>query len=562
MNKRGLTTTAIVIISLIVLGAIFGILISTSNKSLSVVGENDVLKYAIPHMASYKCEPVEDKFGISISIPESGALLSKETVGFNTNGITNVKTSVGYSFWTSLIKDLRLRYATCDANGNNCGDFTVVKYPFAGQKFAVINSVDFETQSLNVYFEQQTLLNYPIGRWTPYSGATISFDGTAFGLTLSSTTQDPAGAVICSTSCNLNCPDIGYREKLLLTGETTLDFYDTAPYLEYWESIDYDLNSQAGATIFNSAKNEFCFAGAIYSSGELKMDNGVTYIYPQTYKRTVQCCPGAVISSSYSDQVCQSDGTWKTIENSNQLTCISDFNCPGAGLPTCQKRVLAGYTCVNKDENGVGLCSIQSGTIVECCVNGDCAIDQVCDTSTHSCKGGTTLPVCGDGKLDAGEQCDDGNTISGDGCTTTCETEVEYCLTHPEDPVCNGNKCSSCDAFANSKLFGWLSQDDSSELNCKAKTILGIKTQNAFTCLGSFAKLFGVILIILLFPFIFSKLVLDRLKILQGNSIVKGLLSLIISVVFAYIFYLLFWVGLVVMAIILVIGRVVPLPRR
>ena len=31
--------------------------------------------------------------------------------------------------------------------------------------------------------------------------------------------------------------------------------------------------------------------------------------------------------------------------------------------------------------------------------------------------------VCGDGVLNAGEQCDDSNTTSGDGCTATCQTE-------------------------------------------------------------------------------------------------------------------------------------------
>ncbi|MBV8760464.1 MAG: DUF4215 domain-containing protein [Deltaproteobacteria bacterium] len=37
--------------------------------------------------------------------------------------------------------------------------------------------------------------------------------------------------------------------------------------------------------------------------------------------------------------------------------------------------------------------------------------------------------VCGDGTLDTGEQCDDGNTTSGDGCSATCtiETPANVC---------------------------------------------------------------------------------------------------------------------------------------
>ncbi len=34
-------------------------------------------------------------------------------------------------------------------------------------------------------------------------------------------------------------------------------------------------------------------------------------------------------------------------------------------------------------------------------------------------------PACGDGNLDASEMCDDGNAVDGDGCSSSCEMEVE-----------------------------------------------------------------------------------------------------------------------------------------
>jgi cysteine-rich repeat protein len=34
-------------------------------------------------------------------------------------------------------------------------------------------------------------------------------------------------------------------------------------------------------------------------------------------------------------------------------------------------------------------------------------------------------PVCGNGHVDPGEQCDDGNRISGDGCSSTCRLEAK-----------------------------------------------------------------------------------------------------------------------------------------
>jgi cysteine-rich repeat protein len=39
----------------------------------------------------------------------------------------------------------------------------------------------------------------------------------------------------------------------------------------------------------------------------------------------------------------------------------------------------------------------------------------------------TVLAICGNGILETGEQCDDGNSVSGDGCSSTCQLEA-----HPE----------------------------------------------------------------------------------------------------------------------------------
>jgi len=64
----------------------------------------------------------------------------------------------------------------------------------------------------------------------------------------------------------------------------------------------------------------------------------------------------------------------------------------------------------------------------------------------NECRANCTF--CGDGNLDAGEQCDDGNNIDGDGCSSTCggecgdgivgNTQGETCDTNPQPPV-NGS---------------------------------------------------------------------------------------------------------------------------
>ncbi|MCX6749609.1 MAG: myxococcus cysteine-rich repeat containing protein [Candidatus Pacearchaeota archaeon] len=50
--------------------------------------------------------------------------------------------------------------------------------------------------------------------------------------------------------------------------------------------------------------------------------------------------------------------------------------------------------------------------------------------------GSEVIPICGNGALESGEQCDDGNTISGDGCSSTCQHEEGS-----ESPYCGDGNC-------------------------------------------------------------------------------------------------------------------------
>lgn len=45
------------------------------------------------------------------------------------------------------------------------------------------------------------------------------------------------------------------------------------------------------------------------------------------------------------------------------------------------------------------------------------------DGCSSTCTIETAQPVCGNGVVETGEQCDDGNTTNGDGCSSTCKTE-------------------------------------------------------------------------------------------------------------------------------------------
>ncbi len=65
------------------------------------------------------------------------------------------------------------------------------------------------------------------------------------------------------------------------------------------------------------------------------------------------------------------------------------------------------------------------------------------------CRADCRLPRCGDGVVDAGEECDDGNTASCDGCSFDCRTEAALA-----DADANGvpDVCDACRAFSGDPL--------------------------------------------------------------------------------------------------------------
>jgi cysteine-rich repeat protein len=59
------------------------------------------------------------------------------------------------------------------------------------------------------------------------------------------------------------------------------------------------------------------------------------------------------------------------------------------------------------------------------------------DTMQPDAGSDSTTGHCGDGVVDGTEQCDDGNTTSGDGCSATCETETTGGTCSPHSFRCN-----------------------------------------------------------------------------------------------------------------------------
>ncbi|MBI1814828.1 MAG: DUF4215 domain-containing protein [Deltaproteobacteria bacterium] len=89
------------------------------------------------------------------------------------------------------------------------------------------------------------------------------------------------------------------------------------------------------------------------------------------------------------------------------------------------------YTCVPQPNdlfNPPGFISCQlCVTIPAGCGNGILEPGEACDDGNaygfDTCEADCTLPRCGNAVLDDSERCDDGNLIDGDGCSSTCQSE-------------------------------------------------------------------------------------------------------------------------------------------
>ncbi|MCK4553333.1 hypothetical protein KAT80_03955 [Candidatus Pacearchaeota archaeon] len=137
-------------------------------------------------------------------------------------------------------------------------------------------------------------------------------------------------------------------------------------------------------------------------------------------------------------------------ECSGEDVCNSTGQCvpPAECTDTCES---LGYECGNHT-----IC----GNSTNC---GDCLSEEICN-ATWQCE-----ISCGNGDINPGEECDDGNTDDGDGCSSTCTIEVGWnctgepsiCIYCDYDNICDGDEdclCSDCENKKNGCEDGFACQ--------------------------------------------------------------------------------------------------------
>jgi cysteine-rich repeat protein len=103
-------------------------------------------------------------------------------------------------------------------------------------------------------------------------------------------------------------------------------------------------------------------------------------------------------------------GKW-TFQNNSDGGVIGGLPFPGTWTITVDATFVKGITAWAWVRSDLTRVPLTMGNIVTI---------QAFDESSF-CRTNCTIPKCGDGILDGGEVCDDGNTIDGDGCAGDCK---------------------------------------------------------------------------------------------------------------------------------------------
>lgn len=84
---------------------------------------------------------------------------------------------------------------------------------------------------------------------------------------------------------------------------------------------------------------------------------------------------------------------------------------------------------------------IRSRPVPDICLNPPCEPGEICNQDSGMCE---DSPRCGNGQIETGEQCDDGNNVNGDGCSLTCICNGPFSY-DPIDGVCKGICPAGCE---------------------------------------------------------------------------------------------------------------------
>lgn len=141
------------------------------------------------------------------------------------------------------------------------------------------------------------------------------------------------------------------------------------------------------------------------------------------------CTNTAITACSTTSDGCCPTGCDSATDADCSATCGNGIFEPptelcedGTAMP-CRTSCDDGMACtVDTLIGSAAMCNVQctNAAITACSATSDGCCPGVCTAVNDA----DCMPVCGNSAIEAGENCDDGNTVSGDGCSSTCQREA------------------------------------------------------------------------------------------------------------------------------------------
>jgi cysteine-rich repeat protein len=129
------------------------------------------------------------------------------------------------------------------------------------------------------------------------------------------------------------------------------------------------------------------------------------------------------------------------------LRCGDGCTFDVSGCDNCGNGVVNGAEACDRDDLGGQTCATRGFT------RGTLACDAACGFDTSRC----IIAACGNGALEPGEACDDGNDASNDGCSASCAVELGWtCAFTPSvcSPTCGDGSLRGGEACDGTNLGG------------------------------------------------------------------------------------------------------------
>jgi len=180
----------------------------------------------------------------------------------------------------------------------------------------------------------------------------------------------------------------------------------------------------------------FMLNSEVHNVSDTLRDSGLVTNAPVTGLPIRQILTKPTTQTPTAPAVC-GDGIMATSEVCDDANTVTETTCP-TGQTSC---IVCNSTCtamLNLTGAAVAVCGNGLVEVPETC-DGPVPAGATCATATNnirrygtlSCSSNCTLNTsqclasqCGNGMVEAPETCDDGNTVSGDGCSSTCAIEV------------------------------------------------------------------------------------------------------------------------------------------